>query len=187
MIVRWPGGRAGRRQRGCTTTSTSARRWPTCSARSRAGAGTARSYAAALSSGEDCGREYLVLSQCAHVCQRSVRFGDWLYMRTYHDGYHLFPDEMLYDVARDPHEERNVIDAHADVAGEAARTLDRWRAEMMRTSASNVDPMWTVLREGGPEHARGHLAGYVKFLEKTGRGWAVRGAQKTAPRGVQVT
>ena len=50
------------------------------------------------------------MSQCAHVCQRSVRFDDWLYMRSYHDGYHLFPQEMLFHLATDPHEQRNVAD-----------------------------------------------------------------------------
>ena len=50
-----------------------------------------RSYAPTIWSGYDAGREYLVISQCAHVCQRGVRFGDWMYVRTYHDGYHLSP------------------------------------------------------------------------------------------------
>ena len=51
-------------------------------------------------------REDIVISQCAHVCQRSVRWADWLYMRTYHDGFHLFPQEMLFDIAGDPYEQR---------------------------------------------------------------------------------
>ncbi len=41
-----------------------------------------------------------------------MRFGDWLYMRTYHDGFHLFDGEMLFDVAKDPHERRNVAADH---------------------------------------------------------------------------
>lgn len=36
-------------------------------------------------------RESAVLTQCCHVCQRSARFGDYLYIRTIHGGYHLFP------------------------------------------------------------------------------------------------
>ncbi|MDF2653386.1 MAG: sulfatase, partial [Paenibacillus sp.] len=66
------------------------------------------SYAAALKSGDECGRDYLVVSQCAHVCQRSVRFGDYLYIRTYHDGYHLFDKEMLFNLKEDPHEQHNL-------------------------------------------------------------------------------
>src|SRR5699024_469787 len=62
-----------------------------------------QSYAPVLTKGVRDGREYLVNSQCAHVCQRSVRFDDWLYIRTYHDGYHLFDQEMLFDLKADPY------------------------------------------------------------------------------------
>jgi arylsulfatase A-like enzyme len=31
----------------------------------------------------DAGREELIAQQCAHVCQRSVRWDNYLYMRTY--------------------------------------------------------------------------------------------------------
>ena len=47
-----------------------------------------QSYAKTITRGENAGREYLVISQNAHVCQRSVRFDKWLYIRTYHDGYY---------------------------------------------------------------------------------------------------
>jgi hypothetical protein len=39
----------------------------------------------------------------------------------------------------------------------------------MRTSNHNVDPMMTVLREGGPWQVRGQLPGYVERLRATGR------------------
>ena len=46
-----------------------------------------------------------MLSQGAWACQRGVRFGDHLYLRTWHDGYHPhWADEMLFDVRADPHE-----------------------------------------------------------------------------------
>ena len=35
-------------------------------------------------------KESLVLTQCCHVCQRSARFDDYVYIRTIHGGYHLF-------------------------------------------------------------------------------------------------
>ena len=65
-----------------------------------------KSFAKALTEGASCGRESLVISQMAHVCQRSAVFGDWLYMRTYHDGYHLFYKEMLYNLKEDIHEQQ---------------------------------------------------------------------------------
>lgn len=38
-----------------------------------------KSYAETLRTGKDEGHPYLILSQCAHVCQRSVRFDDYIY------------------------------------------------------------------------------------------------------------
>jgi hypothetical protein len=40
---------------------------------------------------------------------------------------------------------------------------------MMRTADDNIDPLWTVMREGGPLHTRGHLASYCERLRQTGR------------------
>ena len=39
------------------------------------------SMAETILDGKDAGRDSLVLSQMAHVCQRSARFGDWLYVK----------------------------------------------------------------------------------------------------------
>lgn len=139
-----------------------------------------RSYAAALRDGTDCGRDYLVLSQCAHVCQRSVRFGDWLYMRTYHDGYHLFPQEMLFNVKEDPHEQRNLAEERRDICQQAVYYLTEWHDAMM-AGMEHEDPLRTVLREGGPHHARGRLAAYCEYLEQTGRGWAIEELRRRHP------
>lgn len=140
-----------------------------------------QSYAPALTDGSDCGRDQLVLSQCCHVCQRGVRFGPWLYMRTYHDGYHLFPEEMLYNVDEDPHEQSNLAETHPELCREGAHRLLGWHDRMMDTMDSRVDPLWTVMKEGGPFHARGHLPHYVEYLEKTGRQWAIPELKKRHP------
>ncbi len=114
-------------------------------------------------------RDYLVLSQCAHVCQRSVRFGKYLYMRTYHAGLHLFPKEMLFDVESDPHEQYDLAEKRPDLCGEACRILSDWHDEMMMSSDTNIDPLWTVLKEGGPFHCRGCKEIYAEQLRRTGR------------------
>lgn len=132
-----------------------------------------QSFAATLRGQGAAGRDYLVLSQCAHVCQRSVRFGPWLYMRTYHDGFHLFPKEMLFNVETDPHEQHNLADQHRDLCDQALRHLHDWHEAMMASMPYDTDPLWTVMREGGPFHARGQLPSYCERLEKTDRGWAV--------------
>lgn len=125
------------------------------------------SYAPTLLNGVDCGREYLVVSQMAHVCQRAVRTGDYLYIRTYHGGLHLFDEEMLFHIRDDPHETRNLMAQRPDVAGHCARLLLDWHGEMMADTA--IDPMQTVLQEGGPYHSRGHVLEYAARLRATGR------------------
>ena len=127
------------------------------------------SYAQTLLTGQDCSKDHLVLTQCAHVCQRSVRFGDYLYLRTVHGGYHLFPREMLFNVKEDPHQLHNLAQERPDLCDKGARLILNWTEDMMKKSDFDADPMWTVMREGGPEHARGMLEAYIKRLEGTPR------------------
>lgn len=141
-----------------------------------------RSFAQTLEKGNACGRNYLVLTQCAHVCQRSVRFDDWIYIRSYHDGFHLFPKEMLFDVHSDPHEQIDEAEARPDLCKEAVYRLNEWHDDMMLTMNCDVDPLWTVMSEGGPFHARGALAKYCEFLENIGRAEAARQLRKKHPR-----
>ena len=143
-----------------------------------------RSFAAALKDGRDCGRDELILSQCSHVCQRSVRFDEWLYMRTYHDGYHLYPKEMLFDLEKDPFEQHNLAEENPRVCREAAYRLMEWHDAMMASMPFGYhdDPMWNVIAEGGPFHARGALKGYLPRLEATGRGDSVAELKRRHPR-----
>ena len=127
------------------------------------------SYTKTVTDGENTGRDSLVISQMAHVCQRSARFGDWLYVRTYHDGFHLFDKEMLFDIRNDPHEQHDVKAEHPELCAVGAKIILDWHDEQMLKSDCPIDPMMTVLHEGGPYHARGHLDAYLKRLEETGR------------------
>ena len=169
MIIRWPGLAGGRHDDRLHYNLDLAPTLAELLHRPPAPQWDGRSYAPTLLTGADAGRDGLVLSQCAHVCQRSVRFGPWLYMRTWHCGYHLFPDEMLFHLADDPHEEHNLAEARPEVCGEGARRLLAWHGEMMQTMPSAADPLWTVMKEGGPYHARGKLAKYCERLIATGR------------------
>jgi choline-sulfatase len=134
-----------------------------------------QSFASVIMTGEQKSRSYLVLSQCAHVCQRSVRWGPWLYMRTWHDGYHLFPDSMLFNLENDPHEQYDLAQNLPMICQQAENYLDEWMNKMKQSMPNGYvdDPLNTVLREGGPYHARGMLPTYIKRLEATGRSWAV--------------
>lgn len=128
-----------------------------------------QSFASSLSRGVECGRDHLVLSQCCHGAMRSVRFGSWIYIHTYHDFFHLYPLEMLFNLAVDPHEEHNRAAAHPEICTKGARLLLDWRDRMLRTVPGGIDPLWTVMNEGGPFHSRGHLRKYCERLQATGR------------------
>lgn len=140
------------------------------------------SFAPALKGEAGGSREFLVISQCAHVCQRSVRFGDYLYIRTYHDGYHLFDREMLFDLRRDPHEQVNLAGEKPELCREAVYRLNDWHDAMMTSMPFDTDPLWTVMKEGGPYHAKGHLKPYVERLRATGREYAVSELMRRHPR-----
>ena len=140
------------------------------------------SYAKTVLSGEEEGRDYLVISQCAHTCQRGVRFDKWLYIHTYHDGYHLFDDEMLFNIEEDPQEQFNVAAEYPEICHEAVHKLHKWHKDMMKTSDSQIDPLWTVIAEGGPFHAKGHLKEYSQRLEETGRGYGIEELKRRHPR-----
>jgi len=125
-----------------------------------------------------------VLSQCCHVCQRSVRWDRYLYVRTWHDGYHMFPREMVFDLVDDPHEQRNLARERPDLCREGAWRYQQWHDEQMlaMSEESDVDPMYTVLKEGGPFHARGALKPYFERLRETGRDWAIPELERRHPR-----
>lgn len=144
-----------------------------------------RSFAAALREQRDEGRDSLVLSQGAWTCQRSVRFDDYIFTRTLHDGYHELPDEMLFDLASDPHEQTNLAADQPQVVARANQALDHWHADQMRDHATGTDPMATVLDEGGPWHVVGHLPRYLERLRASGREDGARRLEARYPRAAQ--
>jgi arylsulfatase A-like enzyme len=141
-----------------------------------------RSFAAELTGSEATGaaRDHLVLSCAAWTIQRAVRFDRWLCIRTYHDAYHGFPPVMLFDVDHDPHEQCDVADVHRGVVDRAAALLLDWEAAAMERSPGGVDPLWTVIAEGGGYYTRGQLDPYLDRLAATGRGaWVERLARRS--------
>ena len=181
MVVRWPGGQVGGVDRGLHYNLDLAPTLAELLGRDPIESWDGQSYAPALLRGEDCGRDHLVLSQCAHVCQRSVRLGPWLYARTYHDGFRLFPDEMLFDVVDDPHEQSDLAEQQPEVCRDAVGRLNAWHDAMMKSMRAEGDPLWTVMRERGPYHVRGMLREYCKRLEATGRGEAAAELRRRHP------
>jgi arylsulfatase A-like enzyme len=133
------------------------------------------SFAGALRRGNEEGHPFLVLSHGAWSCQRAVRFGDYLLLRSYHDGYHGFPARLLFDLSADPHEQHDLAPERPDLVGQALTYLDDWYGRMMATATHPQDPLWTVVHAGGAFHTRGHLPGYLERLRATDRAtWADR-------------
>jgi choline-sulfatase len=130
-------------------------------------------FTAALRAGEEQGRDDLVISQGAWSCQRGVRFRqageEYLCLRTYHDGHKMLEPLMLFNLTRDPHEQVDLRASKPQLVDQAMRRLADWEREMMLTSRTDVDPMLTVLREGGAHHTHGFLPDYLKRLRATGR------------------
>ena len=128
-----------------------------------------RPFTQAFQTGQSKGRQYLVTSQGAWACQRGVRFGDYICLRTYHDGLKMLDPIMLFNLKDDPHEQNNLAEKEPATVNQAMAYLADWQQEMMASSNHNTDPLMTVLREGGPLHTRGQLPRYSEWLQATGR------------------
>ncbi|NQU41642.1 sulfatase-like hydrolase/transferase, partial [bacterium] len=181
MLIKWPGCKQGRVDEGLHYNLDLAPTVADLLGKRPKPTWDGQSYAPSLLDGKDAPRDFLVLSQCSHVCQRSVRFGDYLYVRTYHDGYHLFPQEMLFDLEKDPWQQQDLAEGRPEICAEGARHLLDWHDGMLQSMRYETDPLWTVMREGGPMHARGFLRNYCKRLEETERGWAVPELKRRHP------
>ena len=131
------------------------------------------SFADTFQTGEERGRDYVVTSQGTWSCQRGVRFmherKDYLCLLTYHDGYKQLDPVMLYNLTDDPHEQHNLADGKPVIVKKALAMLSEWQAQMMIRSRHDVDPLMTVMREGGPYYTRGELPQYLERLKASGR------------------
>ncbi|MBN2711007.1 MAG: sulfatase [Planctomycetes bacterium] len=172
MIIRWPGRvKAGTADEGLHYNTDICPTYADMLDRPKKDYWDGSSFAPALLEQKDCGHEQLIISQCCHVCQRSVRWDDYLYIRTYHDGFHLFDEEQVYNLKDDPFEQFNLAESKPELCREGAWRLMNWHDNMMSTMPSGrvTDPMRIVLDEGGPFHARGALKKYVERLKASGR------------------
>jgi len=170
LIIKYPGGKQGYVNAGLHYNLDLAPTLAELHEREPMASWDGQSYARTIRQGEETGRPELIVSTCAGTCQRSVRFDQWHYIRTYHDGYNRFPQEMLFDVEHDPYELVNLAEARHDICAEAVHRLSGWHDAMMQAMPLGVsdDPLWTVIREGGPSHVRHQLKVYLEQLEQEG-------------------
>ncbi|WP_309380061.1 sulfatase family protein [Cerasicoccus frondis] len=144
-------------------------------------------FAQNLSEPNKAHREHLVTSQAAWCCQRAARWDDYICIETYHDSWHDYPDLMVFDLANDPHEQNNLAKSNPELAAKGKAMIAKWKQEMMEKSRYDVDPMDTVLSEGGSLHSKTDPVTYLKRLRETGRSEAAdrlaakHGVQDTTP------
>ena len=99
-----------------------------------------QSFAEAFRAGRAEGREYVVFSNCAWSCMRSVRWGDNIYIRTYHTGLKELPARMTFNVVEDHHELSDLTDERPDLADHGQALIEQWTGQMLSTSARSVRP-----------------------------------------------
>jgi hypothetical protein len=90
-------------------------------------------------------------------------------MRTWDDAWHDYPDEMLFNLKDDPHEQHDLSETRAELASQGREMLSEWSDAMTATARGGVDPFATVLAEGGSLHGREGGARYLDYLRHTGR------------------
>jgi arylsulfatase A-like enzyme len=181
MIVRWPGVTQPRQHDGLVYSIDVTATVTGVLGREPSPYWDSRPFVEEFRRNHEWGREYLVSSNIAGVCQRTVRFGPYFYIRTYHDGFGAIPDVQLFDVASDFHQTRDLAPTRPDLVGQAAHYLTEWEAEMMRTATYPADPLWTLVNAGGAEHVRGYLPLYCRYLRSTGRAGAAEYLEKKHP------
>lgn len=121
----------------------------------------------------ESGREALIVSNCAWSCQRAVRWDDYIMIRSYHTGFKNYPNIMLFNVKEDPHEQHNLATSRPDLVNAAMTKLEGWTTDEMSRSDHAEDPLWTIMREGGPFHANFNSPSFIDYkqrLRATGRG-----------------
>lgn len=128
------------------------------------------SFAAEFGAGEGSSqREWLVLSQLAWCAQRAARWDRFILIETYHDGFHDYPELMLFDLEADPHEQHDLASTRPDLVAHGVAILRTWRDGVLKSSRQPTDSLDTVMAEDGPYHVRNQCLAYTERLRKTGR------------------
>jgi choline-sulfatase len=59
--------------------------------------------------------------------------------------------------------------------------LNQWHDDRMKSMPFDTDPLWAVMKEGGPFHAKGYLKDYSVRLEQSERGHAIEELRQRHP------
>ena len=169
LIIKWPGGRRGASEAALHYNVDLPPTLVDLLGRQAPPHWDGKSFASTVTNDVQCGHEFLVLSQLAWACQRSVRWDNCILLRTYDPGMKDLPPIAVYDVVADPHERHDLAAERPDLVEAGLALLERWTTEQMTNSDHAVDPLWQIMREGGAFHTRGRLGVYSEHLRATGR------------------
>ncbi|WP_020579318.1 sulfatase [Actinopolymorpha alba] len=81
------------------------------------------------------------LSEATWQVKRGIRTDRWKFIRSIEPDPHGRPMKELFDLAADPGEQHNVVDAHPDVAADLERRLDAWLARRLEETGRDTDPV----------------------------------------------
>lgn len=118
------------------------------------------------------GRPYLVLSQFAQACQRSVVF-EWegrphIMIKTYCGAYYMFPEYLLFDLENDPRQMMDVAETKPEALKAAISLLEQWLTERSEAGVADRDPLIEAVAWRQSEELR-ELPRYSARLASTGR------------------
>ena len=65
--------------------------------------------------------------------------------------------KCCFDLKDDPYEQHNLAEVRKDICMNAVYLLNEWHDNMMGSMDCDIDPLWTVLKEGGPYHAKEYV------------------------------
>jgi hypothetical protein len=92
---------------------------------------------------------------------------------------------MLFNLNDDHHLQTDLARQKPEMVDRAMSLLESWYTQQMMTSKTNVDPLMTVIREGGPFYTRGYLPRYIERLNTTGRAHHARRLAQIHPEEIK--
>lgn len=93
----------------------------------------------------DANYDELYLSEATWELKRGIRTSAWKFIHSLEQDFHGRPMQELFDLERDPTEQRNLAVSHPDVVAELKSQLDAYVAWRLRETGRTVDP---ILEQG---------------------------------------
>jgi len=150
LIIRWPGMEAGTVCDGMVAQYDFAAAVLELLGIEAPKAWDARSLAPALRGEEFPGRDHVVSGCGIYSFQRRVRTRDWLFIRTLHGGVYPHEPMMLYDMANDHHQQKNLVGENPQKTAEMDHILSNWWYGHCTGPGAVRDPFLDVM-EIGPD------------------------------------